>query len=86
MTRYFFDIYDGTKLVRDPEGHECSDMNEVRAEATRTLPEIAKQEIPRLEGDAQAFTVVVRNEARETVYTASLTFTGLWMNTPIPTD
>jgi hypothetical protein len=84
--RYFFDIHDGSKLVRDPEGHECTDINEVRLDAMRTLPEIAKQEIPRLAADAQAFTVVVRDEARETVYTATLTFAGLKMETPIPTE
>ena len=86
MTRYSFDIHDGTKFFRDPEGHECADANEVRYEAMRALPEIAKQEIPKLAADAQAFTVVVRDGSGGTVYTATLTFAGLWMDQPIPVD
>ncbi|CAO4134676.1 hypothetical protein OFEAOIEE_LOCUS2411 [Methylorubrum extorquens] len=50
------------------------------------LPEIARQEIPKLAADTQAFTVAVRNEQGQTVCTATLTFAGLWMDKPIPTD
>lgn len=86
MARYFFDIHDGRTFFRDTEGHECADAHEIRHEAMLALPEIARQEIPKLAADTQAFTVAVRNEQGQTVYTATLTFAGIWMDKPIPTD
>ena len=84
MSRYFFDIYDGRSLQRDPIGNECEGPEAVRYEAMKTLPLLAKDTIPR-DGDRQAFTVAVRNENNVTVYTATLTFAGLWMgDVPIP--
>ena len=84
MARYFFDIHDGSKFFRDPEGHDCANMDEIRHEAMLSLPAIAKQEIPRLAADTQAFTVVVRDEAGSALYTATLTFAGLWLKEPVP--
>lgn len=84
MARYFFDIHDGQVLRRDAIGTECQGGEAVRREAMHTLPEIAKSTIP-TDGDRQAFTVSVRNDANVTVYTATLTFAGLWMDDePIP--
>ncbi|SDA28891.1 hypothetical protein SAMN02799622_04365 [Methylobacterium sp. UNC378MF] len=39
-------------------------------------PDVARREIPS-DGDRQTDTVIVRDEARVPVYTATLTFTGL---------
>lgn len=84
MPRYFFDIHDGQALRRDAVGIECQDAEAVRREAMQGLPEIALGTIP-TDGDRQAFTVTVRNEANVTVYTATLTFAGWWMDDePIP--
>jgi hypothetical protein len=82
VARYFFDIHDGNLFFRDPEGHECSNLSEVRQEAMRALPEIARQAIPNRDADAQAFTVLVRDEQGATIYTATITFAGLWMTEP----
>ncbi|MBB3903984.1 hypothetical protein GGR33_003498 [Methylobacterium brachythecii] len=46
-----------------------------------SLPEIARDEIPK-DGDQQAYTVLVRDEHNLTVYTATLTFAGLWVRDP----
>lgn len=46
----------------------------------RALPEIARDAIPHRGADAQAFTVIVRNADNAPVYTATLTFSGLWMS------
>ena len=49
------------------------------------LPFVAKEVIPRTASDTQAFTVLVRDENNATVYTATLTFAGLWVgDIPIP--
>jgi hypothetical protein len=85
LGRYFFDIHDGQRLVRDPEGHECDSPEAIRHEAMHALPHIAKEVIPRTAKDSQAFTVLVRDQNNAAVYTATVTFAGLWMgDAPIP--
>lgn len=76
MPRYFFDIHDGQSYQRDNEGTECAGYKEAREEAMRALPEIARFAIPG-DGDNRAFTVMVCDESRAVVYTATLTFAGL---------
>lgn len=84
MALYFFDMYNKNRFVRDPVGTECDGFEAIRREAMHTLPNIARDEIPR-DGDRQAFTVLVRDTDNLTVYTASLTFAGLWIgDVPIP--
>jgi len=84
MPRYFFDFHDRPSFRRDAMGTECDGFEGVRFEAMKTLPQIACDLIP-TDGDRQAFTVLVRDEKDNTVYTATLTFAGLWMgDTPIP--
>lgn len=85
MQRYFFDFHDGNVLRRDPEGIECNGPEVVRHEAMLALPQIAKDAIPQASRDTQVFTVSVRDESNATVYTATMTYTGLWLgNVPIP--
>jgi hypothetical protein len=84
VPRYFFDIHDGSALMRDAVGSEWGCDDQIRREAMRTLPAIARDMIPK-DGDRQAFTVLVRDENNLTVYTATLTFAGLWMgDVPLP--
>ena len=82
MARYFFDFFDGT-VMRDPVGYECAGPEDIRHEVMKALPEIAKGAIPQ-DGDKQAFTVSVRNESNLTVYTATLTFAGIWLGEDTP--
>ena len=81
MPRYFFDIHDG-ELHPDNEGTECADLDQVHQEAMNALPEIARDAIPS-DGDRQAYTVHVRDEANNLIYMATLTFSGFWMNRPV---
>jgi hypothetical protein len=74
VPRYYFDIYDGIFRL-DEDGVECVDFDEVRREAKRTLPEIARDFLPE-DGDHHAITCRVRDERNETVYTATLIFHG----------
>ncbi|MGU3362948.1 DUF6894 family protein [Methylobacterium sp. M6A4_1b] len=41
----FFDFFDGTSM-RDAIGHECGGYEDIRHEAMKALPEIAKGAIP----------------------------------------
>lgn len=75
MARYYFDIHDGS-FEQDEQGTECADFDAVRREAKRTLPEIAREILPE-DGDKHTITVRVRDEQHETVYTATLVFTGI---------
>ncbi|MCO6052291.1 hypothetical protein NGM99_21105 [Mesorhizobium sp. RP14(2022)] len=79
MPLYFFDTFDNGQHSRDDLGTLCSSLPNARMEAMKVLPSIAKDEIPR-DGDRQAFTVLVRNEDGEAVYSATLTFAGIWLN------
>lgn len=79
MPRYFFDTYANGDLVIDDDGQECRDVAQVRMEAMRALPAIAKDEVPK-DGDRQAYTVLVKNESGLSIYSATLTFAGLWLN------
>ena len=77
MPRYFFDIHDGGSS-RDDEGTECADLDEARLLAIQTLPDIARDEIPQ-DGDRRTFTVLVTDADGRPAYTATLSFTGLWL-------
>ena len=78
MPRYFFDIHNGHKPHHDEVGAEFSDLEAVRHQAMRVLPEIAKDEVP-ADGDRQTFTVMVTDEDGKPIYSAALNFTGMWL-------
>lgn len=84
MARYFFDIHDGQSLMRDAVGSECESPRAIRKDAKSLLPEIAGRAIDR-DDDREGYTVIARNEAGVTVYTATLTFSGAWLTEdPLP--
>lgn len=74
MPRYFFDTHDG-EHARDEEGRECADFEAARILAMKTLPEIARWAAPGGD-DRQTFTVLVRDQADQLVYTMTLTLEG----------
>lgn len=78
MPRYFFDIYDGQKTFIDDEGQELESVEQVRKEAQSLLPEIAYNEIPR-DGDHKFYVVMVRDEHRRQIFSATLNYHGLWL-------
>lgn len=75
MPRFFFDIHDG-EWSRDAEGVECADVEAACHEAKRVLPGMAVDQVPQ-DGDQHAITVLVTDEERHPVYTATLSFAGL---------
>ncbi|MEE1655576.1 hypothetical protein VB618_05150 [Microvirga sp. CF3062] len=70
MPRYFFDTYDGSRLVSDNEGLELQNIAMAKAEAQKVLPDMARDALP---GDDQkTFIVSVRDEAGQVVLRAAL--------------
>lgn len=78
MARYYFHVHQNGQLYKDSEGTEFASVDMVRTEAMEALPDIAKDEVPR-DGDRQAFAVLVTDENGKPVYSATLTFAGLWL-------
>ncbi|MCJ2139074.1 DUF6894 family protein [Methylobacterium sp. E-066] len=78
MPRFFFDIRDDKGTQRDEEGFELADLSMVREKAQRLLPDIARSEIPG-DGDQHVYTVLVTDEDGHAVYSATLTYAGLWL-------
>ena len=79
MTRYFFDTFANGERTRDHEGADFATVEKMRLEAMEYLPAIAKEEVAK-DGDRQAYTVLVKNESGAPVYSATLTFAGLWLD------
>ncbi|ESR25282.1 DUF6894 family protein [Lutibaculum baratangense] len=81
MPRYYFNIDDGRRLLRDEDGTEFATEEAMRADASRLLPEIARDEI-RGEGTRE-LSLAVRDEAGRDVFAARLAFTA---EGPAPSD
>ena len=79
MARYFFDAFDGKKVMRDEVGIELDNVERVRTEAVDALPDIARDELP---DDESVFAVQARDEQGRIVFTATLTFKGEWNPPP----
>ena len=72
MPRYFFDMRDNDALTRDDEGLEYSDIQAVKAEATRALAEMARDIVPAT--DRRELAIEVRDQSSRPVLRAVLTF------------
>ena len=78
MPKYFFDIYNSDTTL-DDHGHDLPNDEAVREMTMRSLPMIAADEIPH-DGDHRNFVVVARDENGTPVYSATLSYVGLWLN------
>jgi hypothetical protein len=72
MPRYFFDCRDCPELIRDQEGIELRDLNEVRNEATRGLADLSKDVIPGSE--RRELAIEVRDAHNHPLLRAALSF------------
>ena len=77
VARFFFDIHDGS-VTHDDDGTELPDVEAVRRHARSILPPIAAEEIP-TGNDRRHFAILVTDEDGCPVYSATLTYTGLWL-------
>jgi hypothetical protein len=71
LARFFFDTYDGNRLISDPEGIELQNVEMARIEAQKALPDLARDALP--DGDQKTFIVSVRDESGQVVLRAALT-------------
>jgi hypothetical protein len=78
MARYFFDVIDG-RTISDEVGVDLPDLAALRREAMRLLPDIARDEIYKDDRDVQTLAIMVRDEAGQPVYTANLSYAGIWL-------
>jgi len=70
MPRYFFDTYDGDRLLRDEAGADYETFDDAKEEARARLPDMARDTLPN--GTHRSFVVSVRNEAGTVVVRMSL--------------
>ncbi len=77
MPRYFFDICNNEKQVRDDSGTLLSDVHEARRAAIGILPNIARDELP--DGDQHILSAIVRDEAGNIILRATLTLAAEWL-------
>ena len=71
MPRYFFDLYEGSRFSPDEEGTDCASLEDAIVGAKRLLPEMASA-AGIADQDECHFDVIVRNEAGDPVFTATL--------------
>lgn len=71
MPRYFFDLYEGPKFSPDEEGTDCASLEDAIVGAKRLLPELATA-CDVVGKDECHLDVIVRNEAGEAVFSATL--------------
>lgn len=76
MPHYYFDTDDGSHLCEDDSGLEFPDEQAARRAAVSALPDMARDRIPN--GDERTFSVRVRDETGNTIYSASLAMKGQW--------
>ena len=74
MPIFFFDVYDGCRVVHDEVGAEHADVHEAAVEAAALLPDFARDARP--DAHSQDFAASVRDEAGDVVYRAILVLRG----------
>ena len=78
MSRYYFDIHEDGELQKDVDGVELASFEDARKEAQIILPSIAYDSIPR-DGDHKSFVVLVTDADGQPVYSATLSYNGVWL-------
>jgi hypothetical protein len=62
MTRYYFDVRDGSDVSLDDEGYELSSHDAAWAEAARSIAEMARDKIPDSGSDGRQLAIEVRTD------------------------
>jgi hypothetical protein len=78
VPRYYFDINDGVRDLRDDEGVTLNDKECARKEAIATLAQLANEILP--DGNNHTFTANVRDETNEPIYEATLALKSGWVS------
>lgn len=80
MALYYFDIHDDQNVRLDDVGVELDTPEQARMEARQSLSDIAGDELFE-HGERRSFLILVRNDKKIPIYTASLNYTGIWLET-----
>ena len=72
LARFYFDVRDGSKFIRDENGLELSGVDQARDEAATTLAELVKGRLPGV--FEYEIAIEVRDEAKEPLLRAMLRF------------
>lgn len=70
MPRYFFDTYDGERLLPDERGMELESILSARAAAQAALPDMSREVLG--DNTHRTYVVSVRNEAGKVVLRVAL--------------
>ncbi len=73
MPRYYFDIRDGEYVQKDNEGTVLSGLAQAKAQAVKTLPDMARDEMA--DRDQREFVIEVKDESGRPLLTARLLLT-----------
>jgi hypothetical protein len=71
MPRFYFDVREGSKFIRDEDGMEFPDFDAAEREAAETAAGIGRDLLPK--GTARDVTIEVRDERGQRVATVTVT-------------
>lgn len=77
MPRFYFDTDDGVEKQVDDVGIDLPTLETARRHAVSILPDIAREELP--DGDRRVFVSKLRNEDGHTIFIATLSLIGEWV-------
>ncbi|MBP0438716.1 DUF6894 family protein [Tianweitania sediminis] len=69
-TRFFFDVFDGSRFDHDEIGTVLASRDEVRVQSTTLLPALASDVLP--DGNHRTFVVRVRDESGRYIFEATM--------------
>jgi Domain of unknown function (DUF6894) len=72
MALYFFDTWDGDRVVPDSEGVECADDNAACSAAAKALLDLARDMVDRAQ--SCEFSIEVRDQAKKPICRVTLQF------------
>lgn len=77
MPRFFFDLNDGEREIRDGQGVALPDLQAARDAAISILPDLAREELP--DGDRRVFVCKLRDENGTVLFIATLSLVAEWV-------
>jgi hypothetical protein len=76
MARYYFDLHDGTQVIRDDEGTEFDSLDAAVQGAARSAAEIGTSRL--VKGDLSDVVIAARDERGQQVFTVTASMKIDW--------
>lgn len=77
MSRYYFDLTNGSGPIRDEDGQDFACRSDLAREVARTLGDIARDDMADMAAGTIALTV--RDQTGRTISKVRLTFSSEWL-------